>query len=395
MIGSGRYSDFYTSGWLYAFHHDGTPFAADTVLVEIDRGIGPFQVAIANLQGDRRPEIMVSCDRPHLHAFSVDGQPIEGWPPPSIGAVENMPVAIDAIDGVAQAIVVNAYSGNVAIYDPYGEFYSPWPLGYGRVGFQCQPLVADLDGDIDLEIFAGGSRPYIWALEQDGSNVEGWPYYSDDQNFGSGTLADLDEDGDTDIVFQGYDQLIHVFDTAGIWDYKRIECGTWLYDNWHTGSYHKDLYREAESANSMIGFETVADTSAWGHGAIRFAAEGARTKAITSTTEIKVPATLYYRTEVPVWEEYSLWVRIRRDDASKARPDLAIMIDGDKRVGGGHRVAGSPGPWVWFEMGRLPLRAGVHDLRVRAPKLPIVIDRWMLTTRTRFPLLAEQPHAWE
>ncbi len=151
------------------------------------------------------------------------------------------------------------------------------------------------------------------SLEQNGSNVDGWPYYSDAQSFGTGTLADLDEDGDTDIVFQGYDAMIHVFDTAGKLDYKRIECGTWLYDNWHTGAYHRDLYREAESANSMISFETVA---------------------------------------------------------------------------------GSPGPWVWFEMGRLPLEAGVHDIRIRAPKLPIVIDRWMLTTRTRFPLLDERPHAW-
>ncbi len=213
--------------------------------------------------------------------------------------------------------------GTAAIYDPYGELYPTWPQFYGNGAFRGQPLVADLDGDIDLEIFAGANRPYIWALEQDGSNVEGWPYYSDDQNFGTGALADLDEDGDTDIVFQGYDAKIHVFDTAGKWDYKRIECGTWLYDNWHTGAYHKDLYREAESATSMIGFETVADTSAWGHGAIRFAADETRTKTITSTTEIKAPATLHYRTEVPVWDEYSLWVRIRRDGASAAESGCA------------------------------------------------------------------------
>ena len=291
IFGGGRYSEFYSSGWLYALHHDGTPFAADTVLAQVDRAIGPYRIGIANLRGDRRPEIMVTCARSHLHAFSVDGQPIDGWPPPGIGAVEKMPVAINAIDGVAQAIVVTAYSGNVAIYDPHGEFYYPWPLGYGSGGFQCQPLVADLDGDIDLEIFAGGNKPYIWALEQDGSNVEGWPYFSGISNFGTGTLADLDEDGDTDIVFQGYDAKIHVFDTPGKWDYKRIECGTWLYDNWHTGAYHKDLYREAESANTMIGFETVADTSACGHGAIRFAAAEARPKTITSATEFKVPAT--------------------------------------------------------------------------------------------------------
>ncbi|MAE69353.1 MAG: hypothetical protein CME06_02665 [Gemmatimonadetes bacterium] len=36
----------------------------------------------------------------------------------------------------------------------------------------------------------------------------------------------------------------------------------------------------------------------------------------------------------------------------------------------------------------------IANNRVRAPKLPIVIDRWMLTTRARFPLLDERPHAW-
>ncbi|MAE69659.1 MAG: hypothetical protein CME06_04215, partial [Gemmatimonadetes bacterium] len=152
VFGGGRYSEFHTSGWLYAFHHDGTPFGPNAVLAEVDRSISPYGIGIANLQGDHRPEIMINCGRSHLHAFSIDGQPIDGWPPPSIGHVETMPVAINAIDGVAQAIVMSSYSGNVAIYDPYGEVYPTWPQFYGSGAFRGQPLVADLDGDIDLEI---------------------------------------------------------------------------------------------------------------------------------------------------------------------------------------------------------------------------------------------------
>ncbi|MAE71006.1 MAG: hypothetical protein CME06_11135 [Gemmatimonadetes bacterium] len=65
-----------------------------------------------------------------------------------------------------------------------------------------------------------------WAF-----NVDGFPIESNHKmGTGAGTLADLDHDGDTDIIMQ-FDDSVRVYDTPGVWDADRIDCARWMYDN--------------------------------------------------------------------------------------------------------------------------------------------------------------------
>ena len=399
-------------GWIHAFNHDGSPFGSSHVLAELEEAVAITPVTLVDLVGDLRPEIVTADREGEIRIVTSEGERVEGWPPEqSFGSMAGMPVALGANDGPAWGFLTASDHSVSVLYDAFAEVMPGWPF-HGSWLMRSQPITGDLDGDPELEAFVGGSMPYNFSLELDGSVVEGWPVVTESQDFGTGTLTDLDGDGDTDIVFQGYDAKIHVYDTPGLYDHRRIECPRWMYDNWHTGSYHKDLYREVETAERLIGWELVEDAGAWGHTFVRPSTDALVQRSSSLSTDVASailntddarlappitaprPHRLIYRTQVPVWKEYTLWVRVRwpgeRDEVAL---DFSARLDGAPISGGG-RVAGSPGPWIWYEVGSIPIEAGSHTLVLDLPSETPGLDRFLFTTRSVFPLLAEAPHDW-
>ncbi len=389
-------------GWIYAYHHDGTPFAETAILAEVSGGLIIQPMSVADLQGDLHPEIIAPDRGTKIHVIDWQGDPVQGWPPePGFGHVEGMPVAIGARGRPAIALLAHQTQGGAFLYDRRGQLAPGWPW---ERNCRCyaQFVVADLDGDPDPEGFMSGCPPGDWALNLDGSVVDRFPINLEatfDQ--GTATLADLDSDGDTEIILHSSTQ-VHAYDTPGVWDPDRIECARWMYDNWHTGSYHKLIYREAESANGRAGWSVASDTSAWGHAFVRPSSEliAVTERSAGGSTEARAAvarASLHYRTEVPAFKKYSLWVRARRrqDDtgATTALPKIVATLDGFPWRPTG-QVAASPGRWRWIELGRRTLQVGLHELDLSVHGAAIEIDRWLLTTHERLPILEERPHGW-
>ena len=505
----GLYKGYFPgTGWICAVHHDGTPVGDSLHIKQCAANIAVAPVSVVDVAGEQYPEIVACDDDGYVHILDYTGTPAPGWPQAERqGNQSNMIVAIDAMDGPAQAFWGESDWARSYIFDSTGNLFPNWPW-YGPWGLRSQPIVGDLDGDAMYEAFLGGCYPYDVALEMDGSYVDGWPIYTGGNDFGSGTLTDLDGDGDTDIVFQDYRGYTHVYDTPGVYDYKRIECYRYMYDNWHTGSYHKDIYREAESADTLCGWSILADTTAWGHACltpspltpvasaacspatapaavatsagdqatslaasrqvearsgehvISMAAEksvdagrlgdrgffsnvayatpvpagesvsiknalvqpaipesnisapgiSSRSKDGIAHPPVAVPAfhEFFYRTQVPVWEEYSIWARLRNSTlraptgTSSNTEVVAISVGirfkavlDDAPVAGANRTAPSPGDWFWYEIGRMPIEAGIHELRIKLPAgFEYDFDRLLFTTHPDFPLLHENPNAW-
>jgi uncharacterized repeat protein (TIGR01451 family) len=118
-------------------------------------------------------------------------------------------IVVADVDGNGDIEIVTAHSGGyVSVYDHEGYFQPGWPQR--PIGSELRGLsVYDLEGDGSLEIVvtgAVGSKVNTWVYEPDGSLRPGWPQLSNDSGYAYGVfndntaIGDLDGDGMGEIV---------------------------------------------------------------------------------------------------------------------------------------------------------------------------------------------------
>ena len=150
-----------------------------------------------------------------------------------------------------------------------------------------------------------------------------------------------------------------------------------MYDRWKTGSYHKDLYREIETCNDLGPFVSVMDSTAWGGRAVRLATG---------------PGRIFLRTEMPEWDDYMVWLRVRREQPGEEQTAPSVSI-----AAANSSVAPpveSPHGWWWVNLGRFRLPEGIREWNIELPAAPLLLDRVLFTTRTRFPIIEENPQGF-
>ena len=175
--------------------------------------LGLQSIACKPAVGDVDPcfpglEIIVASEANTVYAWHNDGTDVLGWPrhtDRSIGVVRS-PVLFDIDnDGYLEIILGQEHfpMGSVVIYRRDGTIYPGWPqtLDYACI---ATPSVADIDNDGIVEICAVSCRSiYLW--DKDGNIEPGWPilnnhHGSDGTAFSQQVLADLDNDGDLEIL---------------------------------------------------------------------------------------------------------------------------------------------------------------------------------------------------
>ncbi|MCG2418403.1 T9SS type A sorting domain-containing protein [Aequorivita sp. F47161] len=163
--------------------------------------------AIADVDGDGTLDIVtgerVASAQGFVHAIKMDGTPINAnWPvevlatpafTPSIGDVDN--------DGNAD-VVIAASSAGMYIFDNQGQVFPGFPVVDPNVKYSYQsPMLADLDDDGDLEIIGSnhGDNPGFYVMEHDGSYKAGWPIATSEWTYSPSTVWDVDNDGTFEI----------------------------------------------------------------------------------------------------------------------------------------------------------------------------------------------------
>lgn len=158
--------------------------------------------AVADVDNNGTLDI-VTCERAgsaegYVHAINMDGTPINSnWPvqtdatpafTPSIGDVDN--------DGNNDVVIATSSTG-MRIYDNQGQIFPNFPLVDPAVKYSYQsPILADLDGDDDLEIIGSnhGDAPGFYVLNHDATYYPGWPVPLGGWTYSPATVLDVDGD---------------------------------------------------------------------------------------------------------------------------------------------------------------------------------------------------------
>src|SRR5690606_31540052 len=202
-----------TVGGVYVLDHTGADLPGWPVSFD-----GHWMInapAVADLDDDGMMEIVtgerVSGTVGFVHILKLDGTEFnENWPidigatpafTPSIGDVDN--------NGTKDIVIAGSSSG-MYIINSDGSVFSGFPVYDATVSYSYQsPILVDLNDDDFLEIVGAnhGDSAAFYAMQADGTYLDGWPYSLGGWTYAPVTVADVDGD-DVYEVFGGNPNFI-------------------------------------------------------------------------------------------------------------------------------------------------------------------------------------------
>ena len=154
-----------------------------------------------------------------IHGIDSDGNPLPGFPiqlddPDQIWGS----IAADDLDndGVIE-LIVSSKNKHVYVFDSTGEIEMDFTAEHYLM---ATPALGDIDGDGENEIIVSGfaSSGDIYAINYDGTLVNGFPANINEKVLRGAALADFNGNGRVDIVVatESDDQVIIVYDNGDI-----------------------------------------------------------------------------------------------------------------------------------------------------------------------------------
>ena len=201
------------------------------------------RVVLADIDNDGQKEILAGFSEGYVYAWNLDGSIVPGWQihtetytsysggylqGPVVGDIDNdgqLEIVFTAIPPSSDSRLP---SNCIFVYDN-GTIANGFPvcMNYStiRSSFDGLPVLANLDSDPQMEIFVQGKTSYrlnnlypIYAINNDGSVVTGFPKFIDNSSPMGNTTAvgDIDNDGKNELIVSTSSRVTtFVYDTQG------------------------------------------------------------------------------------------------------------------------------------------------------------------------------------
>lgn len=213
------------AGQLQVFHHDGTSLSGWPQASGFTFGL--LSPVVYNLDGEGLPEVLVGGGS-MVRAWNADGTVRSGFPV-SVGSTIVATLAVGDLAGDDGPEIAAIAGGNVHVLHADGTAATGFPQSFGLSASYAAPSIGDLENDGDNEVLAVGyefgSFTRIHAYHGDGTAVAGFPVqYPSGQTYSCPVIGDVDGDGDLELFNAGKVELAPTFYA---WDHTGTVLPGW------------------------------------------------------------------------------------------------------------------------------------------------------------------------
>lgn len=241
------------SGQIYAFTPNGIPLEG----FPVDLG-HPISAGLINGDLDQPSwkDLIAVTEDGYVFALYHDGSIMDGYPVKLNGGIKATPALADLdADGFIEIIVPYGYY-HVAVIAANGVLMSEWPQEFDQYTnhppelLQASPIVADVDDDGDVEILLGTWDGNIHAWHHDGTKVDRFPLTAGGDIQITPMAFNLDDDPYTELVAVSDEGVVYAWEMPS--ESGHIPWGQFRYNASLTGehSYH-DLLPIVEGTEIM------------------------------------------------------------------------------------------------------------------------------------------------
>ncbi len=169
--------------------------------------------SFGDVDGDGRPELLASDVKGHVHVFKKSGRELTGWPALVAGCVVTSTASVAAFAG-GRSVAVGCEDGKVHVLDASGRERPGFPL-VTKFSVTGGPVFADLDDDGEMDLLVASQDFGLYAVGARAKPLPGFPVHAGYRIYEAPAIADLDGDGRLDVVFASADGMLHAVSAAG------------------------------------------------------------------------------------------------------------------------------------------------------------------------------------
>ncbi|HUL61389.1 MAG TPA: hypothetical protein VLU43_19080 [Anaeromyxobacteraceae bacterium] len=170
-------------------------------------------VSFVDVDGDGKPEAVVGDDRGRVHAFKKSGAEARGFPISVSSTPVTSTVSSSNFAGVA-ALAVGCEDGKVHVVDAGGRERPGFPL-VTQFAVTAAPVFADLDDDGEMDLVVASQDFKLYAVNHKGELLPGFPVAAGYRIYDSPAVVDLDGDRRLHVIFASADGAVHAVDPQG------------------------------------------------------------------------------------------------------------------------------------------------------------------------------------